>query len=748
MRKPILLFILVGTIFLCRGQEIKRQQADQLLKIVQQKVTDTAHIHALLTLAEFNIFKKGQLKTDLDSARLFIDQAKRMNTKIKSITAYGYTALVESYLARKIKQEEIAKVLNDKAVQLLSDAKNYYHLGQAYYQRATYYNPYDDSGSSKVLDLYTKGIEAFKMANNVERQAYGYKRLGEYDNAVQTTLEKLLKSLALYKSIHYQAVQEVYDLIAVAYLYDTNLQKALSYALLALKTAELDKDTTMQLCAINNHLGLIFYRKHDYKNSTFYFVKALKTAETYNDVNTIYFLCVNIVNSCLNTEQPIAAKRILQQVLGKYPAPKNDMDLSRITNESFVKIYTKLNQIDNGRPYAEALRTIDLKYKNKLNVAKLIEDNFIMSKFYLAAQSFGQATDYMKKSEELLAKNGTAYDRSALYSLKFRIDTAKGNYRSAVQHLIHFNKIQDSIFNERKAVECQKQQVQYETEKKDQQIKLLQQNELLQQTKLKHAGLVQNLTLGGIIVMLIISALIYRIYKQKKAANAIITHKNELLQQLLTGKEWLLKEVHHRVKNNLHTVICLLESQAQYLENDALKAIESSQHRIYAMSLIHQKLYQSDEIKTIDMAFYIPELVLSLQDSFDTFGKIHFIIDVEKIELGISHAIPLGLILNEAVTNCIKYAFPGDRNGDVFILMSENDGLIKLEIIDNGIGMPQNQCQNGTESLGLKLISGLSADIHADYCCEAEYGTKITISFRNQNLTDSDRYMETGAAIV
>ncbi|AYL97585.1 sensor histidine kinase [Mucilaginibacter celer] len=221
-----------------------------------------------------------------------------------------------------------------------------------------------------------------------------------------------------------------------------------------------------------------------------------------------------------------------------------------------------------------------------------------------------------------------------------------------------------------------------------------------------------------------------------------------MLQQLLTGKEWLLKEVHHRVKNNLHTVICLLESQARYLENDALKAIESSQHRIFAMSLIHQKLYQSEDIKTIDMASYIPELTQSLQDSFETSGKIQFNIHVEKIELGLSQAIPLGLILNEAVTNSIKYAFPGEKKGNVFILMVEEKGLIKLEIIDNGIGMPHDQCKKATDSLGLKLIKGLSEDIQADFSCEAEFGTKITITFRNQDMADPERYIDANAVAV
>ena len=110
--------------------------------------------------------------------------------------------------------------------------------------------------------------------------------------------------------------------------------------------------------------------------------------------------------------------------------------------------------------------------------------------------------------------------------------------------------------------------------------------------------------------------------------NHLINQKNLELEFLVEEKEWLLKEVHHRVKNNLQTIICLLESQAAYLENDALKAIETSQNRIYTMSLIHQKLYQSENIQTIDMALYISELIQYLKDSFNIASyKVSFRVD-------------------------------------------------------------------------------------------------------------------------
>ncbi len=150
----------------------------------------------------------------------------------------------------------------------------------------------------------------------------------------------------------------------------------------------------------------------------------------------------------------------------------------------------------------------------------------------------------------------------------------------------------------------------------------------------------------------------------------------------------------------------MLESQAAYLENDALKAIENSQHRIYAMSLIHQKLYQAEDVKTIDMAVYLPEFIRYLGESFDTHYSVHFQLDIEAINLGVSQAIPIALIINEAVTNSIKYAFPQNRKGNIEITMHQIEDKITLVIADNGIGIDESLLNATSESLGLKLIKG------------------------------------------
>jgi two-component sensor histidine kinase len=234
---------------------------------------------------------------------------------------------------------------------------------------------------------------------------------------------------------------------------------------------------------------------------------------------------------------------------------------------------------------------------------------------------------------------------------------------------------------------------------------------------------------------------LYRQNRLKQKNSNLITHKNEQLQHLLTEKEWLLKEIHHRVKNNLQIVMSLLNSQSVYIENDAaLSAIRDSQHRVHAMSLIHQKLYNTENVSSIDMSSYTRELVSYLCDSFVIGQHVRFEFNIEPLELDVAQAIPLGLILNEAITNAIKYAFPDNRQGVISISLSNmTSNLFLLSISDNGIGMPVHFDNSKPGSLGMSLMSGLSEDLDGTFAIESDKGTTIKISFvhvLSHNRTD------------
>jgi two-component sensor histidine kinase len=200
-------------------------------------------------------------------------------------------------------------------------------------------------------------------------------------------------------------------------------------------------------------------------------------------------------------------------------------------------------------------------------------------------------------------------------------------------------------------------------------------------------------------------------------------------------KEWLVREVHHRVKNNLQTIMSLLELPAESMRIDPLSAIQASQNRIFATSLLHQKLYQGDNMSSVNMGVYIPELIHYLRDVFETGRRIELKTSVEQIELDISQAVPIGIIVNEVVTNAIKHAFPSrPENPTIRIslhMIDENTALLK--ITDNGTGVPP-ELGNRKTGLGLRLVTELTKDIDGVVEVSSGPGTTVAVRFTPRPL--------------
>ncbi|MEO6979718.1 MAG: sensor histidine kinase, partial [Mucilaginibacter sp.] len=213
------------------------------------------------------------------------------------------------------------------------------------------------------------------------------------------------------------------------------------------------------------------------------------------------------------------------------------------------------------------------------------------------------------------------------------------------------------------------------------------------------------------------------------ALNALVNEKDNLLQE----KEWLMKEIHHRVKNNLQIVMGLLQRQSSFVNNkEALTAIRNSEHRMHSIALIHQKLYQSESFAMVGMGDYIDEMIGYLQESFDLGTRIRFEKDIDEIELEINIAVPLGLVLNEAITNAIKYAFPTHEKGCISVsLKKAGDNCYSLQIADDGRGLPDDFDIKRTNSMGFNLMRGLSKQLGGVFEVANNDGVTITIKMAN-----------------
>jgi PAS domain S-box-containing protein len=209
---------------------------------------------------------------------------------------------------------------------------------------------------------------------------------------------------------------------------------------------------------------------------------------------------------------------------------------------------------------------------------------------------------------------------------------------------------------------------------------------------------------------------------------------DENLRASLREKEVLLKEIHHRVKNNLQVISSLLSLQAEYLTDEGmLRILRESQSRVKSMALVHEKLYQSNNLAEIDFGDYVRELVMQLFRSYGMRQEVvHMAINADAISLGVDRAIPAGIIVNELVTNALKYAFPNGQAGTIVVeLRSIAAGVVRVVIRDDGVGFPKGLGLDTAGSLGLTLVHMLTDQLRGELTMPPQSsGAEFVLTFR------------------
>jgi two-component sensor histidine kinase len=201
-------------------------------------------------------------------------------------------------------------------------------------------------------------------------------------------------------------------------------------------------------------------------------------------------------------------------------------------------------------------------------------------------------------------------------------------------------------------------------------------------------------------------------------------HKN--LQKLIGEKNTLLSETHHRVKNNLAVISGLFDLQMIYNQNaEVSEILNNSKRRIKSMSMIHESLYRQDDLANIDFKQYISQMVREIESSIKTNPDIEVKLNVQELHFDLQHAVPLGLIVNEVLTNAFKHAFQPNQKGEIIVEFKKEEKFI-LRIIDNGKGLP-SEMDSG--SLGMTLIDALVQQLEGEYCYKTNHGTTFEMQF-------------------
>lgn len=298
-----------------------------------------------------------------------------------------------------------------------------------------------------------------------------------------------------------------------------------------------------------------------------------------------------------------------------------------------------------------------------------------------------------------------------------------GFFEQALYHTLEANKLDKSKLKNKMENIQSALLLQYETVKKDKMISN-QTAMIAQQQQIQYLSY-------GIWGMLIIclGGLIWG-YRKNQHKNSQLQILNDDLATKNDQNELLLKEIHHRVKNNLELVKSLLSLQSAQIDDPKVQAaIQSSQNRVQSMGIIHQKLYQGKNLAEIEMKDYFLNLGEGILDSFAVDDRIQIECVMEELELDIDTAIPIGLIVNELLTNALKYAFPAGQKGKIEIELSQNEEILQLKVKDNGIGKITTNAPSGT-GFGTQLVSLLTMQLDGTMEEKIENGTIVSFQFK------------------
>ncbi len=540
-------------------------------------------------------------------------------------------------------------------------------------------------------------------------------------------------------SLYYQA--SCYSLMGGMYGDHGDYHKAIEYYSKGLEIAQ-KSGNAMLIATLSNNLAESYQsdsRETDLSQK--YFTMALENSMKSENWAVACMNSSNLANEYIRNGLNEKAKTELIRAIDLLNRDKKS-DYQFATNSHVLaSIFYSMGDMTKAEQYAlPSLRILDSLQRpdNAMRPLTVLTDIYIKTKNLQKAELYAN-----RMLKEALVRNAKLYIRDGYKALS-DIARLKNNYREALRNFELYKSWNDSVFKisreqsisniETQARMAQTElKIKFETEKKEKEIQV-------QNAKLSELHAQQKNLIIGVILILVIaffSFLIYRSSKLKKDKinlETTVSKRTKQIQESLAERELLIKEIHHRVKNNLQIISGLLEMKGSRTKDENIReAITESQNQVLSIAFIHQNLYQHDDLEEVEFASFLQELITHMKNVFAKPDKhIEVSFDVPKLSLDIDTAVPLGLIINELLTNSYKYAFVNEIEGKITIELKEiSDGDYLFVYTDTGVGLPTVFDIGKTNSLGLRLVYQLSRQLAGEIKYTFVNGSRFELNLKN-----------------
>ncbi|HSI75154.1 MAG TPA: tetratricopeptide repeat protein [Lunatimonas sp.] len=572
---------------------------------------------------------------------------------------------------------------------------------------------YHTRNLQKSLKIINKGLEEVRVASNelwegrmqVSQGAIllRMEQLDDAERVLRSALEKIPES-------------ETWLLLTnLGYVYERrgNLGKAFEYTTRTLQLGEKYGDLKAKAMAFSD-MSNLFWKQGKFEKGVEFGLKSIALFEErgLNDLDfdfTLHVLGNNLVELGRYEEALTYFQRSVM-IGEKYGFYNNLSD----TYIALTELYSQMGDFEMA----------DKSGQNALKYAELLENDFMIVRSLLSLgklktqeRDFDSAIRYLRSSLGTAKEDfGDRYHLGLIYQELSKAYEGKNNINDAFKAYKRYHALTQLVFNLEADQRIAQLQTELEVNQKESTISM-------QSAKLKQQATIQVFILILTGLMIIFMFFLYRVFIRKKKHSLLLEKQNK-------EKEFLLKEIHHRVKNNLETISSLLSLQTAQIDNQEFQNIMAeSQNRVHSMGMIHQNLYQGENLTAIEMKQYFGDLGGYIIDSFNAMDKISFDCAMEPLELDVDRAIPIGLIVNELITNSLKYAFPDNRNGKITIALSETDSHLFLKVCDDGVGFDGSTGIKGT-GFGTQLVKLLTKQLDGNMTLITSRGTEVFFEFQ------------------
>jgi two-component system, sensor histidine kinase PdtaS len=578
----------------------------------------------------------------------------------------------------------------------------------------------------KKVELASKMNQSAPLVLAYTDLANSFLTLGKTDSALfcfnkaQNALDETDKKSAKY----------YYFFISKFYKKNGDNQGALMYLT---KVLDYDRDlleAPTRSVEYLNEIGFVHITLKNYDKAQGYLLRAMDTCQKYNLQIAQVSTAINLSDIYMAQKDTTKAINIVKEAFDKTYSSTNPNSKEKALTQ-LSNIYLQQNKPKEAFYY---LTELDNHLK-KINDPSVSNDLKILwgAYFYINNQ-YPEAIKVLDEAMVFAKNRNLVSQILRVYDLKSKIHTKNKQYDLALENKDNFHRLNDTLAQKSKAETLIAIESRFQLNEKNKTIGDLSSDNQLKAQLLESSKKLQYLAIMAALILAGLAGLAFYQYRLKQKQAHILSENNALLTKTYKEKDLLLREIHHRVKNNLQVISSLLRLQSQYVKDDTAQvALQEGQTRVQSMALIHNYLYNEDNLKNIDAKEYIEKLVETLFMTYNIAeNRVKAHTQIDPVRLDVDEAVPIGLILNELITNSLKYAFPNNRQGDLHISMNKKDDVLTLKVSDNGVGFDKDiqSVIVNAKSFGWNLINLFADKLEAKLTVENKTGTHVTMVFK------------------